>query len=135
MDAKKEEISVKSILLVILKYKYLILLTFLATVITVAVINTKLIPIYKATASIMVKFGHEHLYQPEVGRSSGKILGKPESIMNSELRILNSRDLIEKVITEIGIEKLYPNSVAKENSSSVNLSKGRPDSLQPSSKK
>jgi uncharacterized protein involved in exopolysaccharide biosynthesis len=42
-------------------------------------------------------------------------LGQPnqEEVLNSEIEILTNRDLMDKVITTIGVEKLYPDLIGK----------------------
>lgn len=64
---------------------------------------------YTASASLLVKFGREYVYRPEVGNSLSSVpLSRTEEIVNSEIQILSSRDLKEKVVDALGWETLYP---------------------------
>lgn len=108
-------ISLREFLTVLFKYKYKILITFLATVITVTVGSFLLPPTYEAKSTVMVKFGREYTYRPEVGDTGSMISFQSitqEEAINSEIQVLTSRDLIEKVITTLGLENMYPDLVA-----------------------
>jgi uncharacterized protein involved in exopolysaccharide biosynthesis len=106
--------TLRDFLAVLFKHKTKILLVFFSIVVTVTVGSFLLLPTYEANSSVLVKFGREYLYSPEVGGRGPEIsLSQPnqyqaEEIINSEVEILTSRDLADKVITAIGIEKLYP---------------------------
>ncbi len=106
--------TLRDFLSVLFKHKAKILAVFFSVVITVTVGSFLLSPSYQAKSSILVKLGREHLYNPEVGDRGPVIsLGQSspyqtEETLNSEMEILNSRDLADRVITTVGIEKLYP---------------------------
>jgi uncharacterized protein involved in exopolysaccharide biosynthesis/uncharacterized protein YgiM (DUF1202 family) len=113
MDHNSKISSRRDVLTLLFKYKYMILTVFLATVITVTVWSFLLPPVYEAKSSLMVKLGREHMYNPEVGGakpSSFQSINQQE-VISSELQILMSRDLIKKVITAIGVNKIYPDLV------------------------
>jgi uncharacterized protein involved in exopolysaccharide biosynthesis len=99
---------------VLFKHKTKILVVFFSVVITVTVGTFLLPPVYEAKSSILVKFGRENLYSPEAGNRGPAIsFGQPdpEQILNSEIEILADRGLADKVITTIGVGKLYPDLV------------------------
>jgi len=104
--------TLRDVLTVFFKYKTMLLIVFMAIVAPVTARALLQPPVYEATSTFMVKFGREYLYRPEV--SEGKAMLQANSslmqdtIINSELEILNSRDLKEKVIASLGIEKLFP---------------------------
>jgi uncharacterized protein involved in exopolysaccharide biosynthesis len=98
-------------LTVIFKHKSKILIVFLATVITVT-IGALLIPkVYEAKSSLMIKAGREYSYRPEVGELRQELRVSSEEIINSEVQILTSKDLVEKAISNIGVENIYPELV------------------------
>lgn len=71
---------------------------------------------YEADATLMINAGREYVYRPEFGEPvySGNRYRLVE-VVNSEIQILNSRDLKEEVVREIGIENIYPTLLAEEN--------------------
>jgi uncharacterized protein involved in exopolysaccharide biosynthesis/uncharacterized protein YgiM (DUF1202 family) len=110
MDYNSQTGSRRDVLTILFKHKYKILTVFLATVITVTVGSFLLPPVYEAKSSMMVKLGREHMYNPEVGDakpSSFQSVNQQE-VISSEIQILMNRDLIEKVVTTMGVNTLYP---------------------------
>src|SRR5262249_37578014 len=90
-----------------------LLIVFMAIVVPVTVRAFWLRPVYEATSTFMIKFGREYLYRPEVGEGKAMMQQANYSLMqepliNSELEILNSQDLKEKVIASLGLENLFP---------------------------
>jgi uncharacterized protein involved in exopolysaccharide biosynthesis len=71
-------------------------------------------PIYASTCSVMVKLGRELVYRPEVGVNNNvaapPVIDK-EEVIASNVAIMTSRDILERAITTIGIERLYPDLV------------------------
>jgi uncharacterized protein involved in exopolysaccharide biosynthesis len=104
-------ISLRDFLNILFKQKFKILVVFFAIVIPVTVITWSLPSIYEAKSRLMVKFGREHIYRPEVGEANATFLFDREQVFNSEVYILTSRDLKEKVLTTLGMETVYPDLV------------------------
>ncbi len=100
--------SLRDFLAVLFKRKAAILTIFLATVITVAVGSFLMAPTYEAGSSLLVKFGREFIYRSEVGDKAPMISFNQEEAINSEINILTSRDIVERVIKTIGLENIYP---------------------------
>lgn len=69
--------------------------------------------LYETRARILVKYTSEYVYRPEVGESRLPIALAPEEILNSEMSILTSDELIREVIEELGLETLYPGSFGR----------------------
>src|SRR5262245_37727175 len=90
------------------KHKWKILIAFLATVVTVLVGTLLMTPVYQATSRILVKFGREYTYRPEVGNVSNPYRPTLPEILNGEIQILTSPDLAAKTIQKIGIDNIYP---------------------------
>ena len=101
--------SLRDFLTVFFKHKWKISTIFLITVMAVTIGSFLISPVYEAKSSLLVKFGREYIYRSEVGEEkSPAILISPEETINAEINILTSRDLIEKVITTLKIENIYP---------------------------
>jgi uncharacterized protein involved in exopolysaccharide biosynthesis len=108
--------NLRDFLTVLFKHKETILIVFFAVIVTVTVGSFLLPPTYEAKSSLLVKFGREYIYRPEVGER-GSSDSRPliplnqEEVINSEIQILSSRDLIEKVIQTLKVENIYPEVV------------------------
>lgn len=100
--------SPRELLHVLFKHQTKIFTVFILTVAAVAAITFLTTPIYEATASLLVKVGREYRTIPELGNGQGEMVVDRQQIINSELQILNNRELIEAVIAEIGLSTLYP---------------------------
>jgi polysaccharide biosynthesis protein PslE len=88
------------------KRKAQILVFFFATFYTVTVATFMIRPTYEAKAQILVKMGRQNLYLPS-SSSNGQIIsyGLDDQI-NSEIELLRSRSLAEKVIRTLGTETI-----------------------------
>ena len=67
--------------------------------------------IYESSSKLMVKIGREDTYSNPAQASIGNTLFDAtarEERINSEAEILTSRSLIENVIKDIGLQRLYP---------------------------
>jgi uncharacterized protein involved in exopolysaccharide biosynthesis len=104
--------SLRDFLSILFKRKAAILTIFFVTVITVTVGSFLMDPTYEATSSLLVKVGREFIYRPEVGDKAPVISINQEEAVNSEINILTSRDLVERVIKTIGLVNIYPDIVA-----------------------
>jgi uncharacterized protein involved in exopolysaccharide biosynthesis len=71
-------------------------------------------PMYAATSSVLIKLGRELVYRPDVGVnanvSAPPVIDKDE-VLASNIAIMTSRDILERAITTVGIERLYPDLV------------------------
>jgi uncharacterized protein involved in exopolysaccharide biosynthesis len=115
MEQENQASSLRDFLTVLFKHKGKILILFFTIVATVTVGSFLLPPTYEAKSSLLVKFGREYIYRPEVGERNPDMRSliplNQEEIINSEIQIMTSQDLIEKVITTIKVENIYPDLV------------------------
>ena len=95
--------SLRDIFHVVFKRKIQITLFFTAVVLTVAIGTLRATPIYQATAKILVKIERENVNRPA---SAMRLPGEMQ--INSEIQILNSRSLAEKVLMALGPATIYP---------------------------
>ena len=100
--------DLRDFLTVIFKHKKLILSVFIAIVMTVSIGSFLIDPVYEAESTILVKIGTEYMNRSVVGNNAPVMSLSQQEITNSEIQILNNKDLIEKVITSIKVEKMYP---------------------------
>jgi uncharacterized protein involved in exopolysaccharide biosynthesis len=110
MNERHDTGSVRDILTVLFKHKQKIIITFLSVVIIITIGTFLISPTYEAKSTLLVKFGREYLYTPEVGegRPMSMTVGQ-EELLNSEVQILTNNEIIDKVITTIGPKNIYPN--------------------------
>src|SRR5215470_2571060 len=104
--------TLRDVLVVLFKHKAMLLIVFMAIVVPVTVTTFLLPPVYEATSSFLIKFGREYLYRPEVSEGKAMLQANyslmQEALINSELEILTSRDLKEKIIASFGVDNLFP---------------------------
>ena len=116
MEQQSQAISLRDFLTVLFKHKQTILIIFFGVIATVTIGSFLLPPTYEAKSSLLVKFGREYVYRSEVGERGSPDMGplippNQEEVINSEIQILTSRDLIDKVIQAIKVENIYPEAV------------------------
>lgn len=100
--------SLRDILTILFKHQWEIIAIFVFCTIISYIVPMKMTPIYRAESSLMVKIGREHMYNAEVGDHSPKMAFDLQAVVEPEIKILTSRDLIKKVVETIGVKSLYP---------------------------
>jgi len=103
--------GLRDFLTVLFKHKIKIVTIFLTTVVTVTIVTFLLPPTYEAKSSLMVKFGREYVNRPGVGDTGSLMALNQQEMLNSEIQILTSRELIGKVLTTLKVETVYPDLV------------------------
>ncbi len=65
---------------------------------------------YTAEASLLLRLGREYMYTPEVGDANGRtpLAYDREQTIQSETRILLSRDVLEAAVARLGAARIYP---------------------------
>src|SRR5690606_9763840 len=100
--------SLRAFLTLLFRDWKVLLLTFLAVVLLATVVS--FIPSVKYTANsrLLVMLSREYVFRPEIGEAgAGIALGQPQ-IVKSEIEILSSAGLKERVIETIGLARIYP---------------------------
>ena len=92
----------------LVRRKWAVLVVFVVT--TAAVVAGAYLtpPVFRASTSVLVKFGREFIYRPEVGSADTFRTFSPQEMVNDEVEIIGSRDLAKEVVGELGVERLYP---------------------------
>ena len=100
--------SPRDILTALFRQKLKILIVFLAILLAVAGWVYSKETLYEAKATLIVKFGREHIFRPEVG-DVNQIVRFDESVaVASELKIIESKDLARRAVKAIGVPNIYP---------------------------
>jgi uncharacterized protein involved in exopolysaccharide biosynthesis len=108
MERPYEESSLRDFLSILFKHKKKILWVFIVIVAGTALFSFLYPPVFEAKSSLLVKFGREFVYRPEVGDKGPLVSLNQEEIINSGIKILTSKDLIEKALNTLTVEHLYP---------------------------
>jgi uncharacterized protein involved in exopolysaccharide biosynthesis len=110
MEERKKESSFRDILIVLFKHKFKIMALFLAAVIVSPVAHLAFVrhyTLYEASSVLMIRYGREYT-RPNLGGEPTTLHVSLPEIVNSEIAILSSRDLKEKVINTLGSQYIYP---------------------------
>jgi uncharacterized protein involved in exopolysaccharide biosynthesis len=106
--------SLRDALVIAFKYRTRGLAVFAGCLSLAIVACIVMTPIYAATSSVLIKLGRELVYRPDVGVnanvSAPPVIDKDE-VLASNIAIMTSRDILERAITTVGIEQLYPDLV------------------------
>jgi len=99
--------SMRDVLTILFKHKYKILIAFLIISAVGVIVSSQVREIYTAKSVLLIKLGREFVSRPEVlGNAPSPI--PVDSVARSELSILGSHDLMDKVVASIGPTTLYP---------------------------
>jgi len=63
---------------------------------------------YAASSSILIQLGQEYVYEPRAGDAGRGAVPDTDSLVQSEVEILQSGELRERVIRRIGLGAVYP---------------------------
>ena len=110
MEESKKESSLRDILTVIFKHKFKIMALLLAAVIISPIAHLAFVrhyTLYEATSVLMIRYGREYT-RPNLGGEPTTLNVSLPEIVSSEIAILSSRDLKEKVINTLGSQYIYP---------------------------
>ena len=100
--------SPRDILTALFRQKIKILIVFLGVLLGVAAWVYSKDTLYEARATIILKFGREHIFRPEIGEVNQIVRFNESAAVNSELKILESKDLARRAVKAIGVQNIYP---------------------------
>ncbi len=109
MAANPYDLTTREMLSILFKEKRKLIGVFLTLAVLVVGYSYILTPYYEATSRLLVKTGREFQVRSDPAQPVASVPSVTKlEIVNSEVQILTSRDLIQAVINRIGGEKLYP---------------------------
>ena len=106
---KVQELNLRDILVIVFKHKRKISVMFFLTVVVAPILYFTVLrraPVYEASSLLMIRYGKEYT-TPNMGGEPAIRAGLSE-IVNSEVSILSSRELKERLVRIVGVEKIYP---------------------------
>ncbi|HZT87467.1 MAG TPA: Wzz/FepE/Etk N-terminal domain-containing protein [Stellaceae bacterium] len=109
MPTNPYDLTTRELLSIAFKEKWKLLGVFFGLFLGAVALSFALTPYYEATSRLLVKSGPEFQVRSEPGQSVASVpYATKQEVVNSELQILTSRDLIESVIKTVGLANLYP---------------------------
>lgn len=111
MAANPYELTTREVLSILFKEWRKLAGVFLGLALLVIGYSFTLTPYYEATTRLLVKSGREFQVRSDPNQPIASVPSTTkQEVVNSEIQILTSRDLIEAVINRIGVNRLYPGS-------------------------
>jgi uncharacterized protein involved in exopolysaccharide biosynthesis len=107
-DRKARESGLREFLTVLFKHRIRIAAAFSLSLVAGLVLSFVLPPAYEARSTLLVKVGREYISNPGAGDTRLLLSLEQQEIVNSEIQILSSRELIGKVVSILTVETLYP---------------------------
>lgn len=111
MAGNPYDLTSRELLSILFKEKLKLVLVFVLLCAAVTGYSYLLTPYYDATTRLLVKTGPEFQTRSDTNQP---VAGVPSTtkleVVNSEIQILTSRDLIAAVVAKLGADKLYPGS-------------------------
>lgn len=111
MAANPYDLTTREILSILFKEWKKLAGVFFGLALLVIGYSYTLTPYYEATTRLLVKTGREFIVRSDPNQPIASVPSTTkQEVVNSEIQILTSRDLIEAVISRIGAARLYPGS-------------------------
>ncbi|HLI67295.1 MAG TPA: Wzz/FepE/Etk N-terminal domain-containing protein [Caulobacteraceae bacterium] len=63
---------------------------------------------YPAQSSVLVRLGQEYVYQPAAGDAARGAVPEPDQVLQSEVEIMSSAQVKERVLDKIGLARVFP---------------------------
>jgi uncharacterized protein involved in exopolysaccharide biosynthesis len=111
MAGNPYDLTSRELLSILFKERLKLFVVFAVLCAAVIGYSYTLSPYYEATTRLLVKSGREFQTRSDPNQPTVAVPSSTkQEIVNSEIQILTSRDLVEAVVNKIGAEKLYPGS-------------------------
>jgi uncharacterized protein involved in exopolysaccharide biosynthesis len=113
-NTEPPRLSLRDFFHILFKRKFQIILCFFFVVSMATVATFMMNPVYEASTQILVKLGRESVFVPTSGNVTPILNINREEQVNSEIEILKSRSLAEKVVAAIGPTVIYKSLAEKK---------------------
>ena len=115
MAGNPYDLTSRELLSILFKEKLKLFLVFVVLCAAVTGYSLLLTPYYEATTRLLVKTGPEFQTRSDANQQIASVPSTTKlEIVNSEIQILTSRDLVEGVINKIGAQRLYPGTTGMD---------------------
>jgi uncharacterized protein involved in exopolysaccharide biosynthesis len=115
-EPARDEVSLFDVIGVVLRHQLLAATIFLTILGSVTVGTFMMTPIYESTAILLVKLGREFK-----NVSDGSLSTPVSQVINTEVVILRSDEVIESVVAALGPEVLYPGLLESQKAAEAEL--------------
>jgi uncharacterized protein involved in exopolysaccharide biosynthesis len=113
MAGNPYDLTSRELLSILFKEKLKLIIVFFALCALVIGYSYLLTPYYEATTRLLVKTGREFQTRSDPNQPVASVPSTTKlEVVNSEIQIMTSRDLVEAVINKIGAQKLYPGAAS-----------------------
>ena len=113
MAGNPYDLTSRELLSILFKEKLKLMIVFIALCAMVIGYSYLLTPYYEATTRLLVKTGREFQTRSDPNQPVASVPSTTKlEVVNSEIQIMTSRDLVEAVINKIGAQKLYPGAAS-----------------------
>jgi uncharacterized protein involved in exopolysaccharide biosynthesis len=99
--------NLRDVLTILFKHKYKILIVFFSVLIVTLIVAVSTPTFYASRAVVMIKYGREYVPVGESSDTKFPIMSA-DYILNTEVQIITSRDLLIGVANETGLNTLFP---------------------------
>lgn len=107
--------TTRDLVLIMFRYRWRMILLFLACLATSVLISVLQPPVYQSEATVLInKLGREFTFRSELSVGNSSVVpmtNDPEEILNTQVQLLRSRDVVLAAIRKIGLDRLYPELV------------------------
>ncbi len=93
--------------------RFLMLAVFVVLLVLGLAVATRLKTTYTANSSLLVRLGQAYVYEPRVGDAGRGAAPQTDDLIQSEMEILNSAEIKARVVSDIGIGRLFPQLAAR----------------------
>jgi uncharacterized protein involved in exopolysaccharide biosynthesis len=100
--------NLRDILTIVFKHKYKILITALVIFIGTVLYALSVPQIYEAKSVVLIKYGREYLPRPEDSGTRAMPAVTPQTVINGEISILTSLDILSRLVNKMGAVNIYP---------------------------
>lgn len=100
--------SLRDFLTLLFRDWKILLATFLAVVLLATIVSFVPSVKYTANSRLLVMLSREYVFRPEVGEAGAGIALDQQQIVKSEIEILSSATLKQRVLETIGLNEIYP---------------------------
>ncbi|MBB6253665.1 GumC family protein [Nitrospirillum iridis] len=118
--------TVRDLVLILFRYRQRALAAF-GLCLGAAILASVFMPaVHESDASVLInKFSREFTYRPDAGGAAAALMpmtSDPEELLNTQVQLIRSRDVIITTIKKVGLERLYP-TLANKDPDKVNWDK------------
>ncbi|MBJ6751626.1 GumC family protein [Geomonas anaerohicana] len=116
MDSRQVLVNTKTAVRyvgLVFKNKRILVTSFIVVFMLAVFVALLIQPLYEAKSTVLIKMGREYLARPEIGEriAAPTMAINQDGLISSELQILSSKELRDKVVKEISAFKLYPDLI------------------------